>query len=75
MTRAEFKKIKALIRRLEQQALKEGINLISREFEDILDAFLKRQGVTLQEFYVAEASFESGLEQLFKRNKESKKES
>jgi len=50
MLKTQYQKIKKIINKLEDEALNEGVDITSSEFELLISDFLKQKGFTSEEY-------------------------
>ena len=60
MDKQQYNRIKKLVEKLEEQALKEGIDTLSEDFQVIIQQVLEKKGFTPDDFRVAEKRYEEG---------------
>ena len=57
MSRSEYRKLKKLIGKLEDEALNEGVDITSPEFQVIIERVITQKGFTLEEYEEAEEKY------------------
>lgn len=82
MTKSEFKRLKKqldkIIQKAEDEALSDGVNISSPQFQDILkrlkEGLLERSGFTLLDYEMAELEFEAEEKRIKEQEKEEQKD-